>query len=317
MSSLRLMRLLHIRKAQVTYPTGNPNFSVMQPWPSAFPPEESDPFLMCDMFGPKPSAGRITDPDEFEVPWHPHRGMDILTYLIEGVGRHADSLGNREEFQTPGMQWISVGSGIEHAEGGGTPAGQNTTGFQIWINVPAARKMDDPRYGTEPPENIPFLQPASGVSCRLLAGHMGDSTGPFRTTVDVQMVDYSLDAGALFEHFVQPVSLDNCLVYVYKGSGSVGGKSIKKHEAARFDATDPDARGVSLQAGPDGMSAMVFAGKRLNEPVAWRGPMVMNTDAEIQRAYSEYRSGTFLRKRAPWDYKRISAFPADRKGDGK
>lgn len=83
--------------------------------------------------------------------------MDICTYLIEGIGRHGDSLGNREEFATPGIQWISVGSGIEHAEGGGTPAGVNMQGFQIWINVPAENKMDDPSYGTHSPGEIPVI----------------------------------------------------------------------------------------------------------------------------------------------------------------
>ena len=96
-------------------------YKVMQAFPAGFTAEESDPFLMMDHFGPKLSKGKISDPDKFPVGWHPHRGMDIMTYLIEGVGRHADSLGNRGEFKSPGAQWISVGSGIEHAEGGGSP----------------------------------------------------------------------------------------------------------------------------------------------------------------------------------------------------
>lgn len=102
------MRVLAVRKAQVAHPTGDPKFSVMQPFPASFSAEESDPFLMCDSFGPTLSTGVETDPDKFPVGWHPHRGMDILTYLIEGVGRHADSLGNRGTFASPGMQWISV-----------------------------------------------------------------------------------------------------------------------------------------------------------------------------------------------------------------
>jgi quercetin 2,3-dioxygenase len=102
------MPILASRPAQIAHPTGDPNFSVMQPFPSAFPAEESDPFLMCDFFGPTPSEGVILDPDRFPIGWHPHRGMDILTYMIEGIGRHADSLGNRADFSSPGMQWISV-----------------------------------------------------------------------------------------------------------------------------------------------------------------------------------------------------------------
>src|SRR3989338_2516513 len=131
------MSVLRIGHAKKTYPTGDPRFSVMQAFPAAIPATESDPFLMCDHFGPTISKGLATDPDEFPIDWHPHRGMDILTYMTEGIGRHGDSLGNREEFNSPGMQWISVGSGIEHAEGGGTPAGETQTGYQIWVNVPS------------------------------------------------------------------------------------------------------------------------------------------------------------------------------------
>ncbi len=102
------MKVVAVRKSQVTHPTGDPNFSVMQAFPAGFTAQESDPFLMCDAFGPTVSTGIVEDPDKFPVQWHPHRGMDILTYLVEGVGRHADSLGNRGEYASPGMQWISV-----------------------------------------------------------------------------------------------------------------------------------------------------------------------------------------------------------------
>lgn len=171
------MRSLGVRKAKVTHPTGDPKFSVMQPFPAAFAPEESDPFLMLDQFGPTVSTGIEQDPDSFPVAWHPHRGMDLLTYLTQGVGRHADSMGNRESFPAPGMQWISAGSGIEHAEGGGTPKGEVMHGFQIWVNVPSELKMNDPMYGTEPTENIPILENINGmigdVKGRLLAGAVG------------------------------------------------------------------------------------------------------------------------------------------------
>ena len=115
------LQCLSVKTGSTTHPTGDPKFSVIETFPSAISAEDADPFLLCHHFGPAVSPGVATDPDSFPVAWHPHRGMDIATYLIEGVGRHGDSLGNREEYQTPGMQWISVGSGIEHAEGGGTP----------------------------------------------------------------------------------------------------------------------------------------------------------------------------------------------------
>jgi len=131
------MPVLGVRQSKVTHPTGDPKFSVLQAFPAGFSAEEADPFLMCDEFGPMVSKGAVTDPDEFPVDWHPHRGFDLLTYMTEGWARHADSMGNRESFPAPAIQWISSGSGIEHAEAGGTPTGQVQHGFQIWINVPS------------------------------------------------------------------------------------------------------------------------------------------------------------------------------------
>jgi redox-sensitive bicupin YhaK (pirin superfamily) len=107
-NNFKQMAVMAVRRAKVTHPTGDPSFSVMQAFPSAFKAQDSDPFLMCDAFGPSVSDGIEKNPDKFPVQWHPHRGMDILTYLTQGVGRHADSLGNRETFASPGMQWISV-----------------------------------------------------------------------------------------------------------------------------------------------------------------------------------------------------------------
>ena len=143
MASSRPMPVIRIKAAGLTRPFGDER-TVNQAFPAAVSTSESDPFLMCDFFS-MPSEGISEDPDYFPVDWHPHRGMDILSYIKTGVGRHGDSMGNRESFATPGMQWISCGSGIEHAEAGGTPEGEDMTGFQIWINVPSSRKMDDPR----------------------------------------------------------------------------------------------------------------------------------------------------------------------------
>lgn len=299
------MKVIEMQIGKKTYPTGNPNFSVMQAFPT--PISNSDPFLMCDHFGPKRSDGALSDPDSFPVGWHPHRGMDILTYMIQGVVRHADSLGNRESFSAPGMQWISVGSGIEHAEGGGTPAGEFDEGFQIWVNVPAKNKMDPPRYGTEPAENIPKIEVATGALANLLAGRYGESEGPFKTVQDVQMVDYRLDAGAEVTHQLNE-GHDNCLVYVHRGSGTLSDTNIKQHFVARLDCTG-ESREFNVRAGPDGISFIVFAGKRINEPVAWRGPFVMNTAAEIQKTMDEYRRGDFPPVRVPWDYTRIATAP--------
>lgn len=301
------MRINTVKTAKITYPTGDPKFSVFQAFPAGLNEIEADPFLMCDQFGPSLSKGVATDPDAFDVRWHPHRGMDILTYLTEGVGRHADSLGNRGTYRTPGMQWISVGSGIEHAEGGGTPAGQYTTGFQIWVNVPSSEKMNDPRYGTEPPENIPVVT-AQGMHARLLAGEMNGSKGPFKTTQRVQIVDFEVNPGASYVHTLD-ASLNNAIAYVYKGSGSVAGQKVPVHSVVHLDATDASKRSFTMSGGAEGLYVMLFAGQRLNQPIAWHGPFVMTTQAEIDQCLDEYRRGTFLKKRAAWDYKRIATAP--------
>jgi len=357
------MKVLAVRTAQVAHPTGDPNFSVMQPFPAAFTAQECDPFLMCDAFGPVVSSGIETNPDKFQVQWHPHRGMDLLTYITEGVGRHADSLGNRGEFASPGMQWISavrftiplftivsfllisctaseyraVESSTLKAEArlpertladfkSGTQL-QSHSPFNIdllpltlvffpstkiyRVNVPSERKMDDPRYGTEPPENLPVVSVgAPNVNnksfTRVLAGSYEGKTGPFKTVTEVQILDFTLTAGTEVAHHV-PAQLDNCLLYVYKGSVTIShSTNVGTHQCARFDASDPDSSRLFTISAAEGASFLLFTGKMLKQPIAWHGPFVMTTDAEIRATIREYQQGTFLKKRAAWDYKRIA-----------
>lgn len=183
----------------------------------------------------------------------------------------------------------SVGSGIEHAEGGGS--GSTLEGFQIWVNVPSARKMDKPCYGTEPPASIPLLQFSNGASARVLAGSCGDGVGPFKTVTPVHMVDYCLPAATSLQHHV-PVQLDNALVFCYRGCGRVSGCAVKENSITLLDAAC-DARDVTLESDRSASSGalaavhihsccsgacfIVFAGKRLKQPIAWRGPFVMTT----------------------------------------
>ena len=272
----------------------------MQAFPAALSAEEADPFLMADFFD-SVSDGVEADPDAFPIGWHPHRGMDICTYMLAGVGRHADSMGNRETFASPGMQWCSVGSGIYHAEAGGTPLGERVSGFQLWLNVPAARKMDAPRYGTIEPSGLPALLLPGGVSARLLAGSLGGATGPFSTVQPVQMLHYELPPGAALEHAVPP-ELNNAMLYVFKGGVAVGPAeaAVAVHGVAHFAAGDAAARTIALKAGLDGASLVLFAGKRLNESIAWRGPIVMTTQEQLAKTFAELRSGDFPPVRVPW-----------------
>jgi len=302
-----MMKIKKIPKAGVAHPFGDER-TVQQAFPSAVTEKEADPFLMCDYFNMK-SDGPVDHPDKFPVDWHPHRGMDILSYLRTGLGRHGDSLGNRETFATPGMQWMSVGSGVEHAEGGATAKGEIRQGFQIWLNVPAKHKMEDPDYGTEPPDAIPQEQVAPGAKARLLAGPMGERTGAFKSKAYVQIVDFDLEPGASLTHTI-PESMDNCMLYIHEGAATVAGQTIPPQSVVVFDASSDTERGFELAASPSGpVAAILFAGKRLNEPIAWHGPIVMNTQAEIESTFQEIRSGTFPPVRVPWDYHVIANKP--------
>jgi quercetin 2,3-dioxygenase len=183
-----------------------------------------------------------------------------------------------------------------------------------------ARKMDDPRYGTHPEKEIPLYshpRKAPGAQVRVLAGPFQhgsfEARGPFKTVVDVQMLDVVLQPGAMFEHALPP-AYDNCLVYAYGQRGimsKVGGTLIKPGSVARMDVPSraEASRNLVLEAGQEGLRVMVFAGKMLKQPISWHGPFVMTTKAEIQSTITEYQRGTFLRKRAPWDYKRIATAP--------
>jgi len=325
-------KIVETATARTTYPTGDRSFAVKQAFPAGISAESADPFLMLDHFGPTLSHGSKEGPDEFPVDWHPHRGQDLLTYMIEGKIRHADSMGNRGECDVPGAQWISAGSGIEHAEGGGVPAGQYMHGFQIWINVPSKHKMDNPRYGTQPPDTLPLITynsssssaPAAEASTgRVISGkfishssHAVDRTtaqGPFATQTPTHIVDFVVKSGDVINHVIPP-EMDQCLVYVYRGEGEVQGKKLGLNQVVRLNANEitQAEKVLVLKGGGDkGISVLVFAGIRLNQPIAWHGPFVMTTDEEIRETIREYRQGTFLKVRASWNYKKIATKPGD------
>mmetsp|Transcript_55064 Transcript_55064/g.103207 ORF Transcript_55064/g.103207 Transcript_55064/m.103207 type:complete len:330 (-) Transcript_55064:349-1338(-) len=307
-----MMRVIEVRAAQVTHPTGDPKFSVMQPFPAAISEKDADPFLMCDEFGPSVSSGVETNPDKFPVGWHPHMGMDIMTYMREGYGRHADSLGNRETFQGPGFQWISVGSGIEHAEGGGTPKGETQHGFQIWLNVPKKHKADDPEYGTVNEGLLPVFELEDGAgSARLLAGPYREQVGAFRTKQSVQMIDFEILPASAFCHAV-PDDMNTVLVYCYKGQCRVGteGTALPAQHVARLDASSTSLRNLALEAdAKEGASCLLFAGRRINEPIAWHGPFVAGDKKELMQAFRAYQDGSFPPKRVPWNYRKADARP--------
>ena len=305
-----LMGVRRVAKAGVTHPFGDAR-TVQQAFPAGISEQEADPFLMCDYFNSVEKNGPVSHPDEFPVDWHPHRGFDIASYLKSGVGRHGDSLGNRETYATPGMQWMNTGSGVVHAEGGATAKGVRMQGFQIWINVPKENKMDKPDYGTVTPDLLPKLSVGDGgvTESRVLAGAMFDQTGPFRTKQDVQMVDLELESGSTIETSIAD-GLDTALLYVYEGGLSdANGQEAKKQSVVVLDASDDAARGIKLTGGEEKSGVLLFAGKKLKQPIAWRGPIVMNTQEQIMDTFRELRSGIFPPVRVDWNYKQIAAEP--------
>ncbi|KAL3826464.1 hypothetical protein ACHAXA_011273 [Cyclostephanos tholiformis] len=304
------MPIKAIAEEGITHPFGD-HRSVKQAFPAAITSEHSDPFLMCDYLDMVETAGKARHDDAFPIDWHPHRGMDIATYLRTGTGRHADSLGNRMTFDSPGMQWMSVGSGVEHAEGGGDDPGTNVRGFQIWINVPKERKMDDPRYGTVPSEDLPSVALGDGIGTALvLAGDAYGVRGPFETVQEVQMIDFRVGGGRTLEFSIGE-GLDTAILYVYEGClKSVNGENdVQSGSVILLDATVDALRGLNIKTKDEEAGVMLFAGKKLKEPIAWHGPIVMNTQEQIRTTLLELRTGKFPPKRVDWDYKRMAAFP--------
>jgi redox-sensitive bicupin YhaK (pirin superfamily) len=236
-------------------------------------------------------------------------------------------MGNVAIVRPGGVQWMRTGSGVEHAEGGGNPPGVEKHGFQLWINAAAADKMKDPDYGTVQPEDVPETRSASGGLCRFLAG---PRAAAFQDRQDFSIVDVELpNAKATFALSV-PTGFSHIIVYPYQGLGKVSGEVIRPQHAAVMRPMDDDsAAGVgNVVIGADGnmevvasvdnvdngtivefesledtgAAFLVFMGQPMDEPVSWRGPIVMSTARQVSTAYRELRNGGFLKKRVNFDY---------------
>jgi hypothetical protein len=247
-----------------------------------------DPFLLFDDF-------RSEDPAEFRAgfPWHPHRGIETITYVLEGDVEHQDSLGNSGVIGSGDVQWMTAGGGIVHQE---MPKGDGKgrmQGFQLWSNLPRASKLMDPRYREVKQAEIPRVA-ASGASVRVIAGEVSGVRGPVRDVVsDPEYLDVSLAAHASFSH---PVSADhNVFAYVFEGEGR-----FDPAAPAFGDGTvvlfGPGSR-IAVTTGKEPVRFLLVSGRPLREPIAWAGPIVMNTEAELRTAFAEFRSGAFVKKR--------------------
>jgi len=268
--------------------------------------KEFDPFLLLDDF-------RNDNPDEYEAgfPWHPHRGIETITYVLAGEVDHGDSLGNKGVLGAGDVQWMTAGSGIMHQE---MPRGDEQGrmhGFQLWANLPSSLKMTAPRYQDIKAAEIPEIVDDDGTVVRVVCGDFWGRRGPVEgVAADPRYLDVSVPAG---KRKTLPVELErHAFAYVFEGSGSFRSASqpfgvltekndgendilVREQTGNRslvlFDSGDE----VTVQAGEEGIRFLLVSGKPIEEPVAWYGPIVMNTQAELQQAFAELRSGSFIK----------------------
>lgn len=239
-----------------------------------------DPFLMLDAFG-------SDNPNDYIAgfPNHPHRGFETVTYMLKGRMLHQDSQGNEGLLEDGGMQWMSAARGVIHSE---IPQQKDgiMAGFQLWLNLPAAHKMDEPWYKDITPANIPSTRTATGAEIRLLAGQSQGITGAIeRPHTEPLIVDVTLDADGYFQQSIPQGH--NAFVVLYEGSATIQGQSLKPNELAIL-TNDADQVVIQSQAGA---KLLVVAGKPLNEPIVQYGPFVMNSEQEIHQAINDYNAG--------------------------
>jgi redox-sensitive bicupin YhaK (pirin superfamily) len=250
-----------------------------------------DPFLMLDDF-------RATDPHQYiqGFPWHPHRGIETITYMLDGTVAHGDSLGNRGVIAAGDVQWMTAGSGIVHQEMPQGDADGRMGGFQLWANLPAASKMMPPRYRDVTRDQIPETVVADGTTIRVICGRVGDAVGPVQDIViDPQLLDVTIPPGARFTH--PTPGGHTVFAYLFEGDGrlaSTGADSGQKMTAGQVVLFDAGER-LTVATGERRLRMLLVSGKPIGEPVAWRGPIVMNTEAELETAFREYREGTFIK----------------------
>jgi quercetin 2,3-dioxygenase len=268
---------------------------------------EFDPFLLFDDF-------RNDRPDDYRAgfPWHPHRGIETITYVLAGDVEHRDSLGNTGKLGAGDVQWMTAGSGIMHQEMPQGDARGRMHGFQLWANLPASLKMTAPRYQDIPAAVIPEVTDDDGTRVRIITGEFWGQKGPVEgVAADPRYLDVFVPPG---QRKTLPVEVGrHAFAYVFEGSGTFSGASqpfgvlteketpagetlVREQTGNRslvvFDSGDE----VTVQAGDEGIRFLLVSGKPIEEPVAWYGPIVMNTQSELQQAVSELRNGTFIKQ---------------------
>ncbi len=271
--------------------------------------EETDPFLLFDDF-------RGDQPTDYMAgfPWHPHRGIETITYVLAGTVNHGDSLGNQGALGAGDIQWMTAGSGILHQE---MPQGDDAGrmhGFQLWANLPAAEKMTNPRYQDVAGADIPEVTDDDGTTVRIICGDFWGQRGLVDgIAADPRYLDVYVPPG---KRKTLPVEMDrHGFAYIFNGTGSFRDASDPQSVATEVmeegqpEATAVDVTGnrnlilfdsgdeITVQAGEEGIRFLLVSGKPIEEPIAWRGPIVMNSQNELQAAFRELQQGTFIRKR--------------------
>lgn len=246
-----------------------------------------DPFLLLDDFS-------SDNPDEYlpGFPWHPHRGIETVTYMLHGEIKHGDSIGNSGVIEGGDVQWMTAGSGIIHSEMPQEGDG-SLSGFQLWANLPASQKMMPPRYQDVKGSEIPEVYLANSVKIRVVCGEVNGMKGPVEgILIDPEYIDVTVPAQSEFKHTVKQGY--KAFAYVFEGDGyfdPARENLIHSGQLVIFD----DGDGVEITGAERAARFLLISGKPIGEPVAWRGPIVMNTEKELQVAFKEYRDGTFIK----------------------
>ena len=271
--------------------------------------EEYDPFLLLDDF-------RNENPDDYlkGFPWHPHRGIETITYVLAGSVEHGDSLGNRGAMGAGDVQWMTAGRGIMHQEMPKGDAKGRMHGFQLWANLPSRLKMTEPRYQDISSKEIAEITDDDGTHVRVICGEFWGKRGPVEgVAADPRYLDVTVPPGKKKRLAVDRGA--HAFAYVFDGSGTfrdasapraVETEQVGEAVVAFPRSTDDEAHNralilfdsgdeVVVQAGEKGIRFLLVSGKPIEEPVAWYGPIVMNTEQELRQALSDLRDGTFVR----------------------
>ena len=272
-------------------------------------PKENDPFLLFDDF-------RGDHPSKYSrgFPWHPHRGIETITYVLAGEVEHADSLGNRGTLGAGDVQWMTAGSGIMHQEMPRGNAAGEMHGFQLWANLPSSLKMTTPNYQDVPGAEIPVRTDDDGTVIRVVTGDWRGIRGPVDgIAADPRYLDVSVPPGA--KKRIKVELERNAFAYIFAGAGTfrdagapqgvllekeLAGEEIHVRDMSGNRTLVVFDRGeeVEIQAGPEGVRFLLVSGKPIEEPVAWHGPIVMNTPEELRQAVRDLQTGNFIKEGA-------------------